>query len=103
MPGNPLDLMAPPARTRELNRTSWRLRNEEALNNEDRQLIDEVLAGKTESFGALVRKYQDRLFNTLVHVTGSCHDAEEVVQDAMLQAFSILGTFHGRSSFYTWL
>ncbi len=71
--------------------------------SEDKQLIDEVLTGKTESFGVLVRKYQDRLYNTLVHVTGSCHEAEEVVQDAMLQAFSKLSSFRGHSSFYTWL
>ena len=51
----------------------------------------------------LVRKYQDRLFNALVHVTGSTHEAEEVVQDAMLQAYTKLASFRGKSSFYTWL
>ena len=34
--------------------------------NEDVQLIDECLRGDSGSFGLLVRKYQDRLFNTLV-------------------------------------
>ena len=69
----------------------------------DKQLIQDTLAGKTESFELLVRKYQDRLYNTLVHVTGSTHEAEEVVQDAMLQAYSKLDSFRGSSSFYTWL
>ncbi len=74
----------------------------EAL-KEDKQLVEDTLAGKTESFELLVRKYQDRLYNTLVHVTGSTHEAEEVAQDAMLQAYAKLNTFRGNSSFYTWL
>lgn len=74
----------------------------EAL-NEDKHLVTDTLAGKTESFERLVRKYQDRLYNTLIHVTGSTHEAEEVVQDAMLQAYAKLDTFRGGSSFYTWL
>lgn len=65
--------------------------------------MSETLDGKTESFEKLVRKYQDRLYNTLVHITGSTHEAEEVVQDAMLQAYTKLSTFKGNSSFYTWL
>lgn len=74
-----------------------------AVLNEDKQLVEETLAGKTESFELLVRKHQDRLYNTLVHVTGNTHEAEEVAQDAMLQAFSKLDSFRGNSSFYTWL
>jgi len=73
------------------------------LSNSDQQIIDEVLAGKAASFEVLVRKYQDRLFNTLVHVTGDKHEAEEVVQDAMFKAYSKLSTFRGNSQFYTWL
>lgn len=71
--------------------------------SEDKVLVEQTLAGKTESFEELVRKYQDRLYRTLVHVTGSTHEAEEVAQDAMLQAYAKLTTFRGHSSFYTWL
>lgn len=74
----------------------------EAVNDDDR-LIDETLAGKSASFGQLVQKYQDRLFNTLVHVTGSPDDALDIVQDAFVQAFVKLESFRGRSAFYTWL
>ena len=71
--------------------------------NDDKRLVDATLAGDMQSFEALVRKYQDRLYNTMVQVTGSTHEAEEVVQDAMLQAYTKLDTFRGKSSFYTWL
>ncbi len=71
--------------------------------NEDAQWIDETLAGNTSAFGLLVQKYQDRLFNTLVHVTGNAQEAEEVAQDAFVQAFVKLRTFEGRSSLFTWI
>ena len=66
---------------------------------DDAQLIDDSLAGQSAAFGQLVTKYQDRLYNALVHVTGSTHEAEEVTQDAMLQAYSKLDSFRGNSSF----
>jgi RNA polymerase sigma-70 factor (ECF subfamily) len=70
---------------------------------DDALLIDEVLAGDTSAFGELVVRYQDRLFNTLTYVVGSCEEAEDVVQDAFVQAFVKLGTFQRASAFYTWL
>ncbi len=71
--------------------------------SDDAQLIDETLAGDRAAFGQLVRKYQGRLFNTLLHVVGSREEAEDVSQEAFVQAFVKLDTFGGRSAFYTWL
>ncbi len=70
---------------------------------DDLQLIDETLAGRSESFGELVLRHQDRLFCTMVHVTGSAAEAEDVVQDAFVQAFLKLSSFQKSSAFYTWL
>jgi RNA polymerase sigma-70 factor (ECF subfamily) len=70
---------------------------------EDAQLINEALQGDAESFGELVRKYQDRLFNTVVHVAGCREEAEDVVQEAFVQAFLKLSSFQNNSAFYTWL
>jgi RNA polymerase sigma-70 factor (ECF subfamily) len=70
---------------------------------DDALLIDEVLAGDTSAFGELVVKYQDRLFNTLTYVVGSWEEAEDVVQEAFVQAFVKLSTFQRASAFYTWL
>ena len=74
-----------------------------AVVKDDALLIDEVLAGDSSAFGELVLRYQDRLFNTLTYVVGSCEEAEDVVQDAFVQAFVKLGTFQRASAFYTWL
>jgi RNA polymerase sigma-70 factor (ECF subfamily) len=71
--------------------------------NDDAQLIGEALAGDSAAFGRLVTRYQDRLYNTLAHVTGSADEAYDVAQDAFVQAYLKLDTFHGNSAFYTWL
>ena len=73
------------------------------MNDDDSQLIDEALAGRSVAFGRLVTKYQDRLYNALVHVVGSTEEARDVVQDAFVQAMLKLESFHRSSAFYTWL
>jgi RNA polymerase sigma-70 factor (ECF subfamily) len=71
--------------------------------NEDTLLIERALAGDSDAFGHLVRRYQDRLFNTLMHVIGNREEAEDVVQDAFTQAYANLNRFERRANFYTWL
>jgi RNA polymerase sigma-70 factor (ECF subfamily) len=70
---------------------------------DDVQLIGEALDGDSAAFGQLVTRYQDRLYNTLVHVAGSTDIAYDMVQDAFVQAYVKLETFERSSAFYTWL
>lgn len=70
---------------------------------DDRELIDICLAGDPDAFGQLVVRYQDRLFNSLVKLLGSVHDAADVTQDAFVLAFQNLKSYERRSAFYTWL
>ena len=70
---------------------------------DDFRLIDEALSGDAGSFGKLVRKYQDRLYNSMLHIVRSPEEAEDVVQDAFVQAYVKLETFGRASAFYTWL
>ena len=69
----------------------------------EKQLIERSLAGNQDAFGQLVRKYQDRLFTSLSHLTGSHADAEDIAQDAFVQAYLKLSTFRQHCAFYTWL
>lgn len=87
----------------ELFACSRRLNSADVPVNDDAQLIAETLAGRSAAFGQLVQKYQDRLYNTLVHVVGNAEDALDVTQEAMVQAFLKLETFHQAAAFYTWL
>ena len=66
-------------------------------------LIQDALQGNSTAFGDLVHRYQDRLYTAVVHITGCRAEAEDVVQDAFVQAFVNLKTFKHNSKFYTWL
>ncbi len=55
--------------------------------NDDAQLIDEALAGRSVAFGRLVTKYQDRLYNAVVHVVGSTEEARDVVARRLRAGF----------------
>lgn len=70
---------------------------------DEKQLIDLALKGDRAAFTELVRVNQDRLFASMLQVTGSPDEAEEVVQEAFIRAFIKLDTFQGNSQFFTWL
>jgi RNA polymerase sigma-70 factor (ECF subfamily) len=74
-----------------------------AWSSEDDGLIAACLAGKTEAFGVLVTRYQDRLYPTVFRLTGCAEDALDLLQEAFLRAYEKLELFHGESSFYTWV
>src|SRR5262245_13722014 len=70
---------------------------------DDRRLIAESLTGQTAAYGVLVRRYQDRLFNTVYRLLDSPEDAQDVVQESFISAYHSLGSFKGDSLFFTWL
>lgn len=70
---------------------------------DDQALITATRSGDRSAFGRLVVKYQDRLFNSIIQVLRQELDAQDVVQDAFVLAFTKLHSFQGNSSFYTWL
>lgn len=73
------------------------------MSADDHRLIAECLKGRTAAFGELLRRYQDRLFNAIYHVVDNAEDAQDVVQEAFLNAYQSLHSFKGDSEFYTWL
>jgi RNA polymerase sigma-70 factor (ECF subfamily) len=70
---------------------------------DDNRLIAECLRGDTAAFGVLVRRYQDRLFNSIYRMVANAEDAQDVVQEAFLSAYQSLEGFKGDSLFFTWL
>ena len=69
----------------------------------DVETIQEILAGNRQAFAKLVKKYQERLFNSLTYVLQDRTEAEDVVQEALTQSFLKLSTFRCEGAFYTWL
>ena len=70
---------------------------------DDNRLIAACRSGKTEAFGVLVSRYQDRLYPTVFRLTGCAEDALDLLQEAFLRAYQKLDHFNGESSFYTWV
>jgi len=70
---------------------------------DEEDLIRAALSGESQSFGQLVQRYQDRLFTAMVSIVGSTDEAEDVVQEAFIQAYIKLDTFQMNSRFFTWL
>lgn len=71
--------------------------------DEDSQLIERTLAGDRSAYSELVMRHQDRLYSSMLGVTGCAEEAEDVVQDAFVRAFVKLESFQQSSQFFTWL
>lgn len=69
----------------------------------DEEIIGLVLDGDVQAFRHLVDRHTRIAYSTAFAVTRNHEDAEEIVQDAFLKAFSSLNSFGGRSKFSTWL
>ena len=59
--------------------------------------------GDEDAFAALVRAHQDRLYRVALRLTGDRQDAQDVVQEALLQAWQHLPEFRGEARFATWV
>ncbi len=73
------------------------------MSADDHALIEACLDGDTAAFGELVRRHQERLYNTVYRLVENAEDAQDVVQEAFLHAYQSLDSFKGDSLFFTWL
>ena len=66
-------------------------------------LVARAKAGDMEAFSELVQHYDRRVFRMAKQITQNDDDAEDVLQESFLKAYSHLDDFQGNSKFYTWL
>jgi RNA polymerase sigma factor (sigma-70 family) len=67
------------------------------------ELIAKAIRGDLGSYDELVRRYQERIYATLYHMTANHEDANDLTQETFIKAFQALKSFKGGSSFYTWV
>ncbi len=70
---------------------------------EDMALVDRAKNGDVRAYDDLIRRYQERIYATLYHMTSNHEDANDLTQEAFIKAYTALKTFKGDSSFYTWV
>ena len=69
----------------------------------DEEVVARVVSGEVALFEMLMRRYNQRLFRTLRAMVPNDSEAEDVLQEAYVQAFHHLAQFEGRAKFSTWL
>jgi RNA polymerase sigma-70 factor (ECF subfamily) len=70
---------------------------------EDVALVHAAKRGDLEAFEKLVNRHTALVFRVVRHIVHCNEDAEDVVQDAFLSAFSHLQQFEERARFSTWV
>ena len=66
-------------------------------------LVERARSGDTAAFSELVSRYERKIFRLAKHITQNDEDAEDVLQETFLKAYSHLDSFQGQSKFYTWI
>ena len=70
---------------------------------EEMDLVKRARKGDLTAYDDLVRRYQERIYATVYHMTANHEDANDLAQEAFIKAFQALKSFKGGSSFYTWV
>lgn len=67
------------------------------------ELVERCRRGERSAQHEIYKRTVERLYRLVLRITGNHEDANEVVQDVYIQAFTHITQFDGRSSFETWL
>src|SRR6476620_817585 len=66
-------------------------------------LVKRARQGDLGAYDELIRRYQERIYATVYHMTSNHEDANDLAQEAFIKGFHALKSFKGGSSFYTWV
>jgi RNA polymerase sigma factor (sigma-70 family) len=69
----------------------------------DALLVTWAQNGEQLAYVELCRRHREMVFRTVLRITQNTHDAEDVLQDSWMKAFTHIGTFDQRSTFSTWV
>src|ERR1051325_4687758 len=69
----------------------------------DEQIVAQVVAGQTALFEVLMRRHNERIYRAARAILRDDREAEDVMQQAYVNAYVHLRQFDGRAAFSTWL
>ena len=70
---------------------------------DESELVLRTKEGDLEAYDKLVRRFQERIYATIYHMTANHEDANDLAQETFIKAFQAIKSFKGDSSFFTWL
>ncbi|MBI3877410.1 MAG: sigma-70 family RNA polymerase sigma factor [Verrucomicrobia bacterium] len=71
--------------------------------SDEPELIRRAQGGDLDAFDELVRRYQERVYGTIYHMTSNHEDAADLAQETFVKAWQVFKNFKGQSSFFTWI
>jgi RNA polymerase sigma factor, sigma-70 family len=69
----------------------------------ERQIIKDVLAGHIDRYDWIVHSYSRRVFALIARIVTCREDVEELTQDTFIKAFDRLADFRGACAVSTWI
>ena len=69
----------------------------------DNEIVRRVVAGETALFELIMRRHNQRIYRTVRGIIRDESEAEDVMQQAYVNAYAHLAQFEERASFSTWL
>lgn len=71
--------------------------------DKDAPLIERIIAGDQAAFTELVRRYEGKVYQLALRLTGNQMDANDIIQEVFLSVYQKLHTFRGQAAFSSWL
>jgi len=72
-------------------------------NESDLSLVKKAQEQDSSAYDELIRRYQQRIYATVYHMTSNHEDANDLTQETFIKGYRALKGFKGDSSFYTWI
>lgn len=69
----------------------------------DDHLVKQAKQGDVDAFTELVRRFQEKIYHTILSLTRNQQDAYDLSQETFMHAYKSLRNFKQRSTFYTWI
>ncbi len=69
----------------------------------DDQLIQSAIAGSERAWLSLVKRYEKRLYNYSLRMSGNADDAMDIMQDVLLSVYRNLTNYRREGEFPAWL
>lgn len=66
-------------------------------------LVRQAQHGDLRAYDELMRRYQERIYATIYHMTANHEDANDLTQETFIKAYQALRSFKGDAGIYTWL
>jgi RNA polymerase sigma factor (sigma-70 family) len=71
--------------------------------DEDRHLVDKVLAGNSQAFGVIIKKTEGLVAQIIFKMISNSEERKDIAQDTYLKGFKNLSGFKFQSKLSTWI